>query len=79
LESIFFCDSNLVAYPKSQSLTLPLINLNSYISDHDILKLDISVNKTLLVHVSNPMEQLSQDLNNLFFFKNTKFSLQIKE
>jgi hypothetical protein len=49
-----------------------------YISDHDILYLDVCMDEALLVHVANSMQQLPQYLNDLLFLKDLKLVLQAK-
>ena len=49
-----------------------------YISDHDVLNFDVSMDEALLVHVSNPMKKLSQYLNDLFFLENLELIFQAK-
>ena len=45
----------------------------NYISDHNILYLDVSMNVALLVHVPNTMEELTQYLNDFLFLKDLEF------
>jgi hypothetical protein len=49
-----------------------------YISDHDVLNFDVSMDEALFVHVRDTMEELSQYLDDLFFLENLKLGFQAK-
>lgn len=67
-----------MAYPKSQSLTLPLFKIKNYISNHDILDLDICMDEILLVHVVDSMKKLSEYFDDFFFLENFEFCFEVK-
>lgn len=70
---------NLEAYPKSQSLILPLFNDKVYISDHDVLDFDICVDEAFLMHVVDSVKQLSKNFEDFLFLEDFEFDFEIKQ
>ncbi len=66
---MILCVWNLLAYPKSQSLILPFFNDKNYISYHNVLNLDICMDKSLFVHVADSMKKLSEDFDYFFLLE----------
>jgi hypothetical protein len=60
-------DVLLTAHPKSHSFTFPYSKLTTYISHHDILRLDISVQDVQTVQIAEGFADLLHDKHTSVF------------